>query len=96
MEKKTIILPELRYHKSPAVDLSTRIGLESSEELLREGDRSIVLDLEEHFSYERAQSKKYKIYGKLKMIFRNMYSGTTPYGNLAEYLYLFGETTRDL
>lgn len=91
MEKKTIILPELRYHKSPAVDLTTRIGLESSEELLREGDRSIVLDLEEHFSYERAQSKKYKIYGKLKMIFRNMYSGTTPYGNLAEYLYLHGD-----
>lgn len=91
MEKKTIILPDLRYHKAPAIDLTTKIGLETSEELLREGDRSIVLDLEEHFSYERAQSKKYKIYGKVKMIFRNMYSGTTPYNNLAEYLYLLGD-----
>jgi hypothetical protein len=90
MEKKTIILPELRYHKAPAVDLSTRIGLETSEELLREGDRSIVLDLEEHFSYERAQSNKYKIYGKLRMIFRNMYEGDSNYQNLTEYLYLSG------
>lgn len=91
MEKKTIILPDLRYHKAPAVDLTTRIGLETSEELLREGDRSIVLDLEEHFSYERAQSNKYKIYGKLRMIFRNMYEGDSNYQNLTEYLYLNGD-----
>jgi hypothetical protein len=91
MEKKTIILPELRYHKAPAIDLTTKVGLETSEELLREGDRSIILDLEEQFSYERAESKKYKIYGKVRMIFRNMYSGLTPYNNLAEYLYLNGD-----
>lgn len=91
MEKKTIILPKLRYHKAPAIDLTTNVGLESSQELLRENDRSIVLDVAEQFDYERNDSKKYKIYGKAKMIFRNMYSGITSYGNLAEYLYLRGD-----
>ncbi len=91
MEKKTIILPNLRYHKAPAIDLTTQIGLDKTEELLREGDRNIILDLDEQFDYERNQSKNYRIYGKIKMIFRNMYSGQTPYTNLAEYLYLFGD-----
>jgi hypothetical protein len=91
MEKKTIVLPDLKYHKAPALDLTTKIGLESTEELLREGDRSIILNLEEHFSYERAESKKYKIYGKVRMIFRNMYEGDSNYQNLTEYLYLSGD-----
>lgn len=91
MEKKQIILPELRYKQAPSEDLSIKVGLESDEQLLREGDRTIILDLEEQFSKERNESKKYKIYGKLKMIFRNLYKGTTPYSNLSEYIALHGD-----
>jgi hypothetical protein len=91
MEKKTIILPGLEYYKAPSVDLTTRVALETNEELLREGDRSIILDLEQQFSDERNEIKNYKIYGKIRMIFRNMYSGNTSYANLAEYLYLSGD-----
>ena len=91
MEKKTIILPELKYYKSPAVDLTTRISLDTNEELLREGDRSIILDLEQQFSDERNEIPNYKIYGKIRMIFRNMYEGTAGYSNLEEYLALRGD-----
>jgi hypothetical protein len=91
MEKKTIILPGLEYYKAPSVDLTTRVALETNEELLREGDRSIILDLEQQFSDERNEIKNYKIYGKIRMVFRNMYSGNTSYANLAEYLYLSGD-----
>ena len=62
MEKKQIILPEKRYVKAPIQDEVVRIGLETTEELLREGDRSIILDLEELFSDERNESKNYKIW----------------------------------
>lgn len=91
MEKKTIILPQLRYKQAPSEDLQIKVGLDSSEELLREGDRNIILDIENLFSKERNETKKYKIYGKLKMVFRNLYLGTAPYGNLEEYLALHGD-----
>lgn len=91
MEKKTIVLPKLRYYKSPAIDLTTNVGLETNEELLREGDRSIILDVAEQFNTERNNSINYKIYGKVKMIFRNMYSGSTSYSALSPYLYLSGD-----
>lgn len=91
MEKKTIILPELRYDQAPSEDQGIRISLESNEELLREGDRTIILDLEEQFSKERNDSKKYKTYGKIRMVFKNLYKGVAPYGNLEEYLALAGD-----
>jgi hypothetical protein len=91
MKKKTIILPELRYKEAPSEDQQIGIDLDSSAELLREGDRTIILDLEEQFSKERNDSKKYKTYGKIRMVFRNLYKGVAPYGNLEEYLALEGD-----
>ena len=60
MEKKEIILSEKRYYKAPIQDETIRVGLETTEELLREGDRSVILDLEQLFSDERNESKNYK------------------------------------
>jgi hypothetical protein len=91
MEKKEIILSEKRYNKAPIQDETIRVGLETTEELLREGDRSVILDLEQLFSDERNESKNYKIYGKIKMVFRNMYRGEAVYPNLQDYLYLHGD-----
>jgi len=91
MEKKQIILPEKRYEKASTQDLTTTIGLENSSELLREGDKTVILNLDELYFDERNDSKNYKIYGKLKMVFRNMYLGLAPYDNLNEYLYLQGD-----
>jgi hypothetical protein len=90
-ENKEILLPSKRYKKAEEQDLTLQVNLESSESLMRLGDRDIVLDLEKLFNKERQDSIDYKIYGKMKMIFRNMYSGDTPYDYLSENLYLAGD-----
>ena len=90
MEKKQIILPTKKYFKAPEEDLDIRIGLDENKTLLRENDKNIILDISELYSKERNEIKNYKIYGKLKMVFRNVYSGTTQYLNLAEQLYQNG------
>ena len=88
MEKKKIILPSLRYENSPDVDSSLRVGFEEDRSFLRNDDRDVVLDLSEQFATERAKSIKYKFYGKMKMIFRNLYLGSADYDYLRERLFL--------
>ena len=91
MEKKKIILPSKKFFGSPDEDLNIRLGLDESKNLLREGDRTIILDNSVLFAKERNESPNYKIHGKLKMVFRNMYSGETTYNTLKERLYLVGD-----
>ena len=74
MKKKTIILPEKRYANAPSDDLSIRVDLEEEQKLLVNDDRNIVLDIAQLFSQERNNSIRYKLFGKIKVIFRNMYS----------------------
>jgi hypothetical protein len=69
-ENKKILLPSKRYYKSPDEELNLEIGLDTSESLLRIGDKDIVLDIAELFNKERSNSPNYKVYGKLKMVFR--------------------------
>jgi hypothetical protein len=88
--KKEILLPSKRYKKAEEQDLNLNIGLETSQTLLRIGDKDIILDIDKLYDKERNQSNKYKIYGKLKMVFRNMYSGDTSYDYLQERVYLNG------
>jgi len=95
LEKKEILLPSKRYFKADEQDLNLNVKLENDETLLREGDRDIVLNLTELFDDERNQSFNYKIYGKLKMVFRNMYNGYTDYTPLLRNLYLCGDGTGD-
>jgi len=91
MEKRQIILPTKRFANADEEDLDIRISLNEERSLLRETDRNVVLDIDELFSKERNQSKNYKIHGKIKMIFRNMYAGDTPYDPLLRNLYLIGD-----
>jgi hypothetical protein len=93
MEKKEILLPSKRYFKAEEQDLNLSVKLENDETLLREGDKDIVLNLADLFNEERNKSVNYKIYGKIKMIFRNMYSGFTEYNPLLKNLYLAGDGT---
>ena len=88
MEKKQIILPKLKYENAPEAENQIRIGFDEEKSLLRNDDRDIILNLSEQFATERATSNKYKLYGKMKMIFKNLYLGTTPYPFLRERLYL--------
>lgn len=92
-ENKKIILPVKRYVNAEEQELDVRLNLETSESLMRIGDRDVVLDIAELFNTERQKSKKYKIYGKMKMVFRNLYSGSTEYTYLKDRLYLNGDGT---
>lgn len=87
MKNKKILSPSKRYKKADSEDLQFRTGLERTEKLLREGDKTIILDIAELYRKERNESTHYKIYGKLNMIFRNLYSGTSTYDPLLNYLY---------
>jgi len=91
MENKKIILPSKRFANADVEDIDIRINLDEQKNLLREGERNIVLDISELFSKERNESKNYKIHGKIRMIFRNMYSGVTSYQPLNKNLYLVGD-----
>jgi hypothetical protein len=91
MINKKILHPEKRHAKSESEDLQVRVGFERDEELLREGDRTIILDIAELYRKERNQSTKYRIYGKTNMVFRNTYSGTTTYDPLKNNLYVIGD-----
>lgn len=88
MIKKQIILPTKKYFKAPEESIAIRVDLSKNENLLRENDKNIELDISKLFDKERNESKNYKIYGKIKMIFRNMYTGTTNYTYLKDNLYL--------
>jgi hypothetical protein len=94
-EKKEIILPNKRYKGAKDDELLLQLNLETTQSLLREGDKNIIIDVAELNDIERNKSTQYKIYGKLKMIFRNMFSGTTTYPNLEETLYLNGDGTNN-
>jgi hypothetical protein len=87
MNKKQILLPSKRFFKAEEENLNLPINLDESETLLREGDRNIVLDIAQLFDKERNESKKYKIHGKLKMVFRNLYTGSTTYDPLKSNLF---------
>jgi hypothetical protein len=87
MDKKQILLPSKRFFKAEEENLNLPVNLDESETLLREGDRNIVLDIAQLFDKERNESKKYKIHGKLKMVFRNLYTGSTTYEPLKSNLF---------
>ena len=91
MEKKQILLPSKKYFKAEDEDMDIRVNFDESETLLREGVKDIVLDIAKLFDDERNESANYKIYGKLKMVFRNMYSGSTNYTYLKDRLHLVGD-----
>lgn len=93
MNKKQILLPSKRFFKAEEENLNLPLNLDESETLLREGDRNIVLDIAQLFDKERNESKKYKIHGKLKMVFRNLYTGSTTYEPLKSNIFynLYGD-----
>jgi len=92
MEKREIILPSKKFFGAINEDLNLKINLDETKNLLREGERTTILDTSVLFSKERNESTYYKIYGKLKMIFRNIYSGSTSYQPLKNNFYY---TTND-
>ncbi len=91
MELNEILHPEKRYEKAPSEEMSVSVNLEGKRKLLTNDDRDVILDLAELFNTERQASINYKLYGKIRMVFRNMYTGNTNYLYLKKQLYLIGD-----
>lgn len=87
MKRKKILLPSKKFFKAQDEDINLSLNLEDNQKLLREGDRDIILNISELFDKERNESKNYKIYGKLKLIFKNLYYGTPKYTPINKFLY---------
>jgi len=92
-ENKNILLPSKKYAKAPELDQNIQVNLDNSQNLLRIGDRDIVIDNNQQYNDERIASIKYKLYGKINIVFRNMYTGSTPYEFLTDKLYYNGDGT---
>lgn len=93
MISKKIILPELRFQQASPEDMSLFVNLNNNEKIINENERNIVLNLADQFNKERTESNKYKIFGKVNMVFKNLYSGSTSYSKLKENLVLINDGT---
>jgi hypothetical protein len=96
MEKKKILSPNKKYKQADGEDLTINLKLEANENLMRLDERDIILNLSELFDEERNKSVKYKVHGKMKMVFRNMYYGDTSYSPLLKKLYLTGDGSNNV
>lgn len=82
-----IVRGEDRYAGAPNVDLGLKINLESSKKNYIEGNRSILVNLEDRFDTERQRSTIFRISGKITNIFNNTISGQTSYEPFRNNLY---------
>lgn len=90
MDRKKIILPTLKFKGSQPEDLQIRLGFEEKKSLLINDDRDVLLNLSEQYQKERNECNQYKIFGKLRMVFRNLYLGTTQHDYMKNRLALVG------
>jgi hypothetical protein len=88
MKKQKVLLPTKRYFNAPEEEINTLLELYNNEVLMRENEKNIVLDVAQLYQEERNESVKYKISGKLKMVFNNDYVGNSEYVYLKNNLYL--------
>ena len=64
-----------RYAGAPDTDLFVQVPLENTKKSIIEGDRNVLLNLEERFDHERQISTKFRIAGKIVNLFDNTVSG---------------------
>lgn len=88
MKKYKVLLPTKKYFNAPVEELNSLMELKSKENILRENEKNIVLSVSDLYTQERNESIKYKIHGKIKMIFDNYYIGNSEYTFLKNNLYL--------
>ena len=64
-----------RYAGAPNTDLFIQVPLNSTKKEKIEGDRNVLLNLEERFDHERQISTTFRVAGKIVNIFNNSISG---------------------
>lgn len=82
-----------RYVGSPDTDLFIQVPLHGANKQKIEGDRNVLLNLEERFNHERQISTKFRISGKITNLVNNSVTGLTSYQPFANYLYYTNELT---
>tara|TARA_R110000824_G_scaffold141601_4_gene308283 strand:- start:1605 stop:3398 length:1794 start_codon:yes stop_codon:yes gene_type:complete len=74
-----IVRGESRYAGSQNEDIGLQPLLTSDKRTLIQGDRNLVLNLQEQFHTERNYCSTYRLYGKIDILYTNVISGeTTP------------------
>ena len=82
-----------RYAGAPDTDLSIQVPIENTKKSIIEGDRTVLLNLEERFDHERQISTKFRIAGKIVNLFDNIVSGRCEnYQAFENELYLINPT----
>ena len=76
-----------RYAGAPSTNLSLKVGIDQQNLNYIDGDRNIIVNLDERFDIERELSRKYRIVGKISNIFNNTLSGSTFYSPFKDDLY---------
>ena len=74
-----IVRGEDRFAGASNNDVQINVDLQSQKKNIIEGDRSVIVNLEERFDLERQKSTKFRIAGKITNIFNNTISGGTSY-----------------
>ena len=82
-----------RYAGAPDTDLFVQVPIENTKKSIIEGDRTVLLNLEERFDHERQISTKFRVAGKVVNLFDNIVSGkTNNYQPFENELYLIDPT----
>ena len=66
-----IVRGEDRFAGASNTDIQIDVDLQSQNKNIIEGDRSVLLNIEERFNVERQRSTKFRIAGKITNVFDN-------------------------
>ena len=76
-----------RYAGAPNTNLELKLEFEQSNRSKIDGERNIIVNLEDRFNLERELSQKYRLVGKITNIFENKISGSTTYDGFKNDLF---------
>jgi len=86
-----IVLGSKRFATSTDQDVQVQLPLIGDRRNFVEGERSVMINLEERFNIERQESDLFRITGKVTNVFNNSITGITNYTPFLNDLYYVGE-----
>lgn len=82
-----VVRGENRFAGSPNNDLLINVDLEGERKGLVEGDRTVLINLQERFDDERQKSTKFRFSGKITNIFENSVEVRSNYQPFTNFMY---------
>lgn len=87
----TIVPSNLTSKFNPKIDQNILLSLDQKQQEMVETDRSSTINLAQVYDDERQRSTIFRPTNKLTFIFKNVYTGTTPYDQFENQLYYINE-----